>query len=159
MINEPGKIPVIFVCTGNSCRSQMAEGFLRHWTDAKIEARSAGSHPASGVARLAIQVMDEVGIDISRQVTNSFDNYINENFDWVITLCDYARDFCPVFKSVTGEAKRLHWSISDPMSAFNYPEKELSAYRDARDEIGGRIMVWLDEQFGIKVNIDPESKC
>lgn len=159
MLNEPGKIPVIFICTGNSCRSQMAEGYLRHWTDDRIEARSAGSHPASGVARLAIQVMDEVGIDISRQKPNSFDDYINDNFDWVITLCDYARDFCPVFKSATGEAKRLHWSIPDPISASNDPEKELRAYRDARDEITSRIRVWLDEQLGIKINTDPESKC
>lgn len=156
MINEQGKIRVIFVCTGNSCRSQMAEGFLGHWTDDKIEVRSAGSHPASGVARLAIQVMDEVDIDISSQKPNSFNDFINDKFDWVITLCDYARDFCPVFKSVTGEAKHLHWSIPDPISASNDPEKELQAYRDARDEIAGRIRVWLDEQLGVKVNTDPD---
>lgn len=150
------KISVIFVCTGNSCRSQMAEGFMHHWADDRVRVVSAGSNPAPEVARLAVQVMQEVGIDISMHETNSFDDYIDEEFDWVITLCDHARDFCPVFKSKSGTARTLHWSIPDPIHASNEPALKLKAYRDARDDIAGRIVGWLDENLGIKVTYTPE---
>jgi arsenate reductase (thioredoxin) len=149
------KISVIFVCTGNSCRSQMAEGFMRHWAGDRIRVVSAGSQPATEVARLAVQVMAEVGIDISDHVTNSFDDFIEEDFDWVITLCDHAKDFCPIFTGKKGEAKRLHWSIPDPMYASNNPALKLKAYRDARDDIAQRIVKWLDENLGMKVRYDP----
>ncbi len=147
---------VIFVCTGNSCRSQMAEGFIKVWTGGKIRVASAGSHPAESVARLAMQVMNEVGIDISAQMPEPFDNYIDRPFDWVITLCDHARDFCPVFNSSAGPSKRFHWSIPDPYNASNDPEVELEAYRSARDDIANRLVNWLEEQFGIKVTYDTE---
>lgn len=150
------KISVIFVCTGNSCRSQMAEGFMRYWAGDRVRVESAGSHPASDVARLAIQVMAEVGIDISTHATNSFDDYIDEEFDWVITLCDHAKDFCPVFAGKKGEAKRLHWSIPDPMTSSNDPVLNLKAYRDARDDIARRIVKWIDENLGMKVRYDPD---
>jgi arsenate reductase len=149
------KTRVLFVCTGNTCRSQMAEGFVNKWGGEKIEAKSAGSHPGEAVSELAVFVMDEVGIDISHHVTNSFEDFKGQNFDWVITLCDYARDFCPIFTSSKGEAKKLHWSIPDPYKAFNDLQKSLEAYRDARDMIAGYVSDWIEDEFGIKVVYDP----
>jgi len=134
----------------------MAEGFVREWAGDRIEVVSAGSHPAPDVSRLAAQVMHEVGIDITGHETNSIEEFAGEKFDWVITLCDFARDFCPVFASEDGEAKRLHWSIRDPISATNDPARELEVYRETRDEIARRIAKWLDEEFGIRVVYDPE---
>ena len=145
------KTSVIFVCTGNSCRSQMAEGFLHHWTGDRFNALSAGSHPAYEVNRTAIQVMDETGIDIMEQVPGGFDEFENERIDYVITVCDFARDFCPVFQSKDGNAKVLHWSVTDPYMASNDPAKSLEVYREVRDDIGNRIREWLKEGFGIDV--------
>lgn len=153
-MDKKEKIRVLFVCTGNTCRSQMAEGFVNHWAGDKIEAKSAGLNPGEAVQDLAVFVMNEVGVDISQQVTNSFEDFEGEKFDWVITMCDYAKDFCPVFQSKAGVAKRLHWSIPDPHKASNEQEKLLNAYRDARDLIAGYLVDWLEDEFGIKVVYD-----
>lgn len=155
-MNQLEKTSVIFVCTGNSCRSQIAEGLMRHWAGEKVRVASAGSHPAPEVARLAVQVMHEIGIDISIHSTDGFDKYIEQEFDWVITLCDHARDFCPIFKCKKGDSEHLHWSIPDPLHASNDPALELKAYRDARDDIAHRIVKWLDENMGLKVVYNPE---
>lgn len=154
-MNDNEKIKVLFVCTGNSCRSQMAEGFVREWAGDRIEAKSAGSHPADELSRRSEMVMREIGIDITGQYPKSFDAVKDEQFDYVITLCDFARDFCPVFYSRTGEAKRLHWSIPDPHKATHDLEESMDEYRDARDMIAGYLVRWLDEEFGIKVVYDP----
>lgn len=143
------KISVIFVCTGNSCRSQMAEGFLRFRAGDKFYALSAGSHPAFEVNRTAIRVMEEIGIDIMEQYPKGFDEFENERIDYVITVCDFARDFCPVFQSKDGQAKMLHWSVTDPYMASNDPAKSLEVYREVRDDIGNRIKSWLKGEFGI----------
>jgi arsenate reductase len=132
----------------------MAEGFIKSWTGGKIRVASAGSHPAESVARLAMQVMAEVDIDISGQMPEPFDKYLDRPFDWVITLCDHARDFCPVFNGTAGPSKTLHWSIPDPHHASNDPVVELEAYRSARDDIANRLVIWLNEEFGIKVTYD-----
>ncbi len=153
-MNKDNRIAVIFVCTGNSCRSQMAEGFLRHWAGDRVRVKSAGSHPTFDVSRATVEVMREIGIDISRGYPKSFEDIGEEKFDFAITLCDYARDFCPVFHSEDGESKRLHWSVEDPYMASSDPVKELEIYRAARDEIADRIIKWMDEELGIKVVYD-----
>ena len=124
---------------------------MHHWAGDRVRVVSAGSHPTEVVARFSVQVMHEIGIDISAHTTSGFDEYIDREFDWVITLCDHARDFCPVFKGKNGDSKHLHWSIPDPMHASNDPALELKAYRDARDDIAGRIVKWLEENLGMKV--------
>jgi len=145
VMGEERKPRVIFVCTGNSCRSQMAEGFLREWAGDRLEARSAGSHPSGKVAELAIDVMSEVGIDISGHYTKSLDSVKDEQFDWVITVCDKAKDFCPVFHGADGLARVVHWSVEDPYGGG------IEEYRVARDDLAKRIRKWLRDEFGIIV--------
>ncbi|WP_457600426.1 arsenate reductase ArsC [Hydrogenivirga sp.] len=123
---------IAFICTGNSARSQIAEGFARHLakeTGKDIEVYSAGSQPAGYVHKLAVKVMEEVGIDISRHRSKSLDDIPLNELDLVITLCDSARRECPV---VPG-AKTEHWGIPDPAG------KGLYAFRWVRDEIGRRV--------------------
>ncbi len=121
-----------FVCTGNSIRSQMAEGFARHYAGKlgrKVEVYSAGSRPAGYVHRLAVVVMEELGIDISNQRSKSLEEIPLEELDLVVTLCDSARNECP---SVPG-AKMVHWAIPDPAG------RGIWAFRWVRDEIGRRV--------------------
>jgi arsenate reductase len=112
---------------------------------------SAGSHPADEVSRMAIQVMRELGIDISHHKTKSIDDVRDHNFDYVITVCDFARDFCPVFRGKEGNAKQFHWSVTDPYRASNDPAKKLAVYREVRDDIERRVKEWLKEELGIEV--------
>ncbi len=130
---------ILVLCTGNSCRSQMAEGFFRHFLDSTDEVRSAGLTP-KGVHPLAVQVMQEIGIDISKQTSNSLEKYLAEKFDYVITVCDNAAEQCPVFP---GDAKRLHWPFEDPAHAVGSTDEVLSVFRKVRDQIGARIEDWL----------------
>ena len=146
--NTNDKVTVIFVCTGNTCRSQMAEGLMREFGRGKVEVHSAGSHPEEIVAPYAIKDMAEIGIDISKQKPKGFDAVKDIHFDWVITRCDHARDFCPVFVSKAGESERVHWSIPDPVNASNDPVESIKGYRSARDDIAGRIKDWLQENQG-----------
>jgi arsenate reductase len=130
---KPGmnKIRVLFICTGNSCRSQMAEGWTRHlWSD-RIEAYSAGILP-SGVNRFAIAVMKEAGVNISVQRSKHVDTLKHLPFDAVITLCDEARASCPVFP---GKVRILHHGFPDPVLAMGTNEEILNAFRRVRDEI------------------------
>ena len=150
-MDENQKITVLFVCTGNSCRSQMAEAMVRVWAGDRVDVMSAGSHPAREIAPTTTIVMNEIGIDVSNQVTKGFDAVQDKKWDYVITLCDHARDFCPVFRSKAGISKTLHWSIPDPITASNDPVKSLEAYRSARDDIAARIKEWLKEELGIRV--------
>jgi arsenate reductase len=132
------KIKVIFVCTGNSCRSQMAEGLLRHIDNDRFEVFSAGTTP-SRVHPMSIRVMKETGIDISTHTSDPLDKYFGYGIDYVITLCDNAREFCPTFP---GDAKKIHWSIDDPFRSWKNDYKIIGRYRKARDEIQERL-----EQF------------
>ena len=126
---------VIFLCTGNSCRSQMAEGFLNKVADEKIKAFSAGVEPI-GINPKAIKVMEEVGIDISKQSSNAIDIDFLEEMDYVITLCDSAAKHCPI---PPRSVKKLHWPIDDPAD-FNGTEKEvLDEFRRIRDEIEKKV--------------------
>lgn len=122
---------VLILCTGNAARSQMAEGLLRHDSGGRFEVESAGTKP-SLVRPEAIVVMRETGIDISGHRSKSIAEFDGQHFDYVITVCDSARESCPVF---FGEAKRLHHDFQDPAAA-NGPEEELLAlFRRVRDEL------------------------
>jgi arsenate reductase len=123
---------ILILCTGNSCRSQMAEGFLRSFNP-QLELFSAGTEPAEVVNPNAVQVMQEIGIDISMGKPDLVDEYLKDTFDYVITVCDHAKEVCPVF---TGEVQhRLHIGFDDPAEATGTPEEVLTVYRSVRDEI------------------------
>lgn len=123
---------VLILCTGNSCRSQMAAGFLKSF-DSSLEVFSAGTRPAYRVSSKAILVMNEAGIDISSNVPESVDKYIGESFDYVITVCDNAKESCPVF---TGKVKnKIHLGFEDPAEAEGTEDEVLPVFRKIRDEI------------------------
>ena len=123
---------ILILCTGNSSRSQMAEGFLKSF-DPSLEVYSAGIKPANSVHPIAIQVMKEIGIDISSQTTKLVDQFLVESFDYVITVCDHAKETCPFF---TGKvAHRFHIGFDDPAEATGTEEEILSIFRQVRDEI------------------------
>jgi arsenate reductase len=126
---------ILFICTHNSARSQMAEGLLRALGDGQFEVYSAGTE-ATFVRPLAIQAMAEIGIDISQQQSKTLDRYLNEPFDEVITVCDTAAETCPFFP---GAAHRRHWSFADPSKATGSEKEQLAVYRRVRDEIRARI--------------------
>ena len=123
---------VLILCTGNSCRSQMAEGWLRHFGGSEIEVYSAGTRP-SFVHPLAIQVMKEIGIDISSHTPKHVDQFLEQSFDYVITVCDNAKETCPVFFGKVGT--QLHIGFEDPAEASGTDEEVLSVFRKVRDEI------------------------
>lgn len=126
---------VLILCTGNSARSQMAEGLLRHDAGDRFEVASAGVEP-SHVRPQAIKAMREVGIDISNHRSKSVDEFTGEDFDYVITVCDNANERCPVFP---GSTKRLHWSFDDPAAAEGDEREKLAVFRRVRDEIRDRL--------------------
>ncbi len=126
---------ILFLCTGNSCRSQMAEGLLRHMYSDRFEAYSAGVDPTD-VNPLAVRVMEEIGIDISGQQSKSLESLGDMTFDYVITLCDNARRTCPLFP---GSHQLLHWSIEDPAAAKGTEAQRLPVFRNIRDRIKQRI--------------------
>lgn len=126
---------VLFLCTHNSARSQMAEGLLRSLGGDRFEIFSAGTE-ATQVRPLAIQVMAEQGIDISGQQSKTLERYLNEPFDEVITVCDAAAEACPIFP---GAAHRRHWSFPDPSQARGSEAEQLAVYRNVRDAICARI--------------------
>jgi arsenate reductase len=128
---------VLILCTGNSCRSQMAHGFLQSF-DANIEVFSAGTEPAKQVNQKAVKVMKEAGIDISHHTPKSVDQYLKEEWDFVITVCDNAKETCPVF---FGKVKhRLHIGFEDPSHAQGTDEFIWSEFRRVRDEIRTRFI-------------------
>lgn len=123
---------ILILCTGNSCRSQMAEGFLKSF-DKNLEVFSAGTNPAEKVNPFAVKAMKEIGIDISNGVAENVDKYLNKSFDYVITVCDNAKETCPVFM---GDVKhRLHIGFDDPADAVGSEEEVMPVYRRVRDEI------------------------
>ncbi|MGZ6213488.1 MAG: arsenate reductase ArsC [Candidatus Limnocylindria bacterium] len=130
---------VLFICTHNSARSQMAEGFLRALGGDRFEAFSAGMTPGE-VRPEAIQVMAEVGIDISGQRSKSLDRYLGEPFTWVITVCDRARAVCPVFP---GAEQAGHWQFDDPADAKGTLDERLAVFRRVRDEIRDRMRMFI----------------
>jgi arsenate reductase (thioredoxin) len=126
---------VLFLCTHNSARSQMAEGMLRNLAEGQFEVHSAGTE-ATLVRPLAIRAMEELGIDISGQESKTLEVYLDQPFDYVITVCDEANEACPFFP---GAKNRLHWSFEDPSRAEGSEEERLAVFRRVRDEIRERI--------------------
>lgn len=127
---------VLILCTGNSCRSQMAGAFLTSF-DPSLEVYSAGTNPSTRVHPKAVQVMKEVGIDLDGAAPKSVDRFIGESFDYVITVCDNAKETCPIF---TGKvAHRLHIGFDDPAEAAGAEEHILHVFRRVRDEIRERF--------------------
>jgi arsenate reductase len=133
---------VLFLCTGNSCRSQMAEGLLRHFAGDQFDVHSAGTRPA-GLNPVAVEAMSELGIDISGQRSKSVTGFLGQQFEFVITVCDSANESCPVFPGTN----RLHWSFEDPAAAQGTPEQRAAIFRRVRDEIAARIRDFLDERL------------
>jgi arsenate reductase (thioredoxin) len=131
----PEKPSVLFLCTQNSARSQIAEGMLRNLAESRFEVHSAGTE-ATRLRPQAMKVMDEIGIDISQQESKTLDRYLGEPFDYVITVCDEANEACPIFP---GAKNRLHWSLEDPSQATGSEEERLAVFRRVRDEIRERI--------------------
>jgi arsenate reductase len=130
---------VIFVCTHNSARSQMAEGMLRAWGGGRFITFSAGTE-ATPVRPEAIRVMDEIGIDISQHTSKTLEPFLGEPFHWLITVCDQAKEACP---TIPGVAQQAHWSIEDPSAAEGDEETRLAAFRVARDELRDRIHMFM----------------
>jgi len=132
---------VLILCTGNSARSQMAEGLLRALADDKFDVFSAGSKPSS-VNLLAIQAMREWDIDISQHRSKHLNEFITQPFGYVITVCDIAAETCPIFP---GRTQRIHWSFPDPAAVEGSEDARLQAFRDTRDAIETRLNTWLAE--------------
>ena len=125
------KIKVLFLCTGNSARSQMAEGYLRHAAGDRFEALSAGIEP-KGLNPLAVEAMREIGIDISHQRSKDVVSLLGQHTPYVVTVCDSAKERCPIFPRTY---KFLHWSLEDPAAAQGSQEEKLAIFRRVRDEI------------------------
>ncbi len=138
MSETGGPRQVLFLCTGNSCRSQMAEGFVNHLLKGEWEARSAGTRPEARVHPLAVEAMAEVGIDISAGVPESVeDRYLDDRWDLVFTVCDKAKKICPVFPR---PVEQLHISFDDPATAEGTEEEKRAVFRRVRDEIRERLV-------------------
>ena len=128
---EKDKIKVLFLCTANAARSQMAAGIVKYDFGDRIETYSAGTNP-KGVSRLAVMVLDELGIDISRETSDPLDKYKDMHFDYVITLCDEANEKCPLF---FGGVNRLHMGFPDPPHSNDPTPENLQQFREVRDAI------------------------
>ena len=130
---------VLFLCTGNSARSQMAEGFLRHMAGDRFEVYSAGIKPV-GINPLAIKIMAEAGIDISKHRSKSVIEFIDQNFDYVVTVCGNAQKTCPVFP---GKHEKIHWDLEDPAAAEGSEEDKLKVFRKIRNDIKNNVLVFI----------------
>jgi arsenate reductase len=137
------KAKVLFLCTGNSARSQMAEAFLRKYAGDEYEAYSAGIRPL-GIAPYTIRVMEEVGISLEGHGSKLVDEYIGKkDFDYLITVCANAEKQCLVFP---GAGERIHWDLDDPVGQLGTEEEKLQKFREVRDQIDKLIQEWLSEQ-------------
>jgi arsenate reductase len=130
---------ILVLCTGNSARSQMGEGLFRKEGGTEYDVVSAGTAP-SRVRPEAVKVMNEIGIDISGHRSKSIDEFAGQHFDYVVTVCDNARDQCPIFP---GRAERIHWSLEDPAAVQGSEPERLAAFRRIRDELHHRVRDFL----------------
>ena len=133
---------ILVLCTGNSARSQMGEGLFRYEAGGRYEVESAGTKP-SQVRPEAITVMKEIGIDISGHRSKSVGEFSGQSFDYVVTVCDNARDNCPLFP---GRAERMHWSFEDPAAVTGDEQVRLAAFRKVRNQIRERVREFVREQ-------------
>lgn len=138
---EQPKLKVLFLCTGNSARSQMAEGLLKHFGSDRFSVKSAGIAPV-GVNPLAIEVMHEIGIDISMQTSEPISRELLDETDLLITLCGDARENCPV---VPVKVEKQHWPLEDPARAEGNDQKVLTKFREIRDQIEGYVKELVNE--------------
>ncbi|HUS71668.1 MAG TPA: arsenate reductase ArsC [Sedimentisphaerales bacterium] len=138
------RIRILFLCTGNSCRSQIAEGWARHLKSDVIEAYSAGIRPI-GVNPKTIQVMAEAGVDISWHTSKGVDELVGIDFDYVVTVCDNAREQCPIFP---GRAKLIHKAFDDPYFASGSEEEIMEVFRKVRDQIKAFVEKMPDNLTG-----------
>ena len=135
---------ILILCTGNSCRSQMAEGFLKSF-DTRLEVYSAGTKPSDQVNPKAIQMMKEVGIDLSKNFPKNVEQFLNGSFDYVITVCDHAKETCPLFIGKVG--KQLHLGFEDPAEATGTEPEIFSKFRKVRDEIKNEFFEFYKENL------------
>ena len=140
MVNKKKRKRVLIICTGNVARSQMAEGLLRNIAGDRFEVFSGGIVP-SYVRPNAIAAMRELGIDISDHRSKSINEFVDQPFDYVITVCDHAAQYCPTFPGV----KRIHWSIKDPV-VIGDDEAQLAAFRNARDDLKRRLTTFAQQE-------------
>jgi len=133
------KKKVLFICTGNACRSQIAHGLLRELAGDQYEVFSAGSNP-SQVHPMSISVMEEIGIDISDHTSDHVDDYLDYGINIVITVCDNANQSCPTFPL---DVERIHWSIDDPFRGWNFDTNQMDTFRETRTKIQGKILEFL----------------
>lgn len=144
MDGNMSKQKILFLCTGNSARSQMAEAFIRKYADDRFEAHSAGLEP-KGLNPLTVKVMEEVGIDLSGQTSKSVEVYLGKTlFQYLVTVCDDADKNCPTVWP--GISTRLHWSFQDPAAVEGTEAEKLAKFREVRDLIDQKIQNWLAEQ-------------
>ena len=134
---------VLILCTGNSCRSQMAEGWLRHFAGDMVQVYSAGTHP-EGVNPLAIHAMQTAGVDVSHHTSNNIDDYMDINFDFVITVCDNAKERCPYLPNAD---RRLHQSFLDPANATGTNSDQLKVYMEVRDQLKEYFKKFTKDNF------------
>ncbi len=134
---------VLILCTGNSARSQMAEAYLRHVGSHSFSVESAGTNP-SLVRPEAVRVMEEIGIPMTGHRSKSVDEFVGQQFDFIITVCDNAKESCPVFP---GNAIRLNWSFDDPAAAEGTAEHKLASFRRVRDEIADRFLEFVEHSL------------
>jgi len=136
------KISVLFLCTGNSARSQMAEAFLRHYGGERFEAFSAGLEP-KGINPYTVRVMQELGIDLSGQYSKDVTEYLGKrHFSYLITVCAHAEQNCP--RTFLGVGQRLHWAFEDPAAFEGDEQAKLAKFRQVRDQIAARIREWIE---------------
>ena len=138
-------VRVLILCTGNSCRSQMAEGLWNAMAEGEWQCVSAGSRPAGYVHPQDIQVMQERGIDLSGNVSKHLDEFSGESFEYAITVCDHADQSCPV---IDNAERRLHWPFPDPADATGSEEEKAVVFREVRDSIEGRIREFIEQAGG-----------
>ena len=139
----PKKEKIIFICTGNACRSQIAEGVMRKLAGDKFDVFSAGSHP-SLVHPMSIKVMKEIGIDITSHTSDPISKFLSKNINIVVTVCDNADKVCPVFP---GKVERIHWSIKDPFRGWNSHPDDLVNFRKTREDLTARIKNLIKSRF------------
>jgi arsenate reductase (thioredoxin) len=135
------KKKILFICTENACRSQIAHGLLNKIASLDFEVFSAGSHP-SKVHPISIAVMKEIGIDISKHTSDHINDYLYKGIDIVITVCDNAKNACPTFPE---KVKQIHWSIDDPFRNWNFDLNQLRTFRETREEIKSRLLKFIHE--------------
>lgn len=140
---EREPVRVLFLCTHNAARSQMAEALLRWLAGDRVEVYSAGTEP-SRVHPMAVRAMAELGIDIGGAESKSLRRFLGQPFDWVITVCDQAAEACPIFP---GAARRLHWSLPDPSATSGSEEERYRQFRVVRDRLLEHLRQWLEAEL------------